>query len=71
MPFMALEAAKDPGVVCRRTPISVLLDVQLFPLTAELQELQNVVEGHVQRELRLKTPSPHVQVQQDNFLKLF
>jgi hypothetical protein len=70
MGFIAPKGSIDPGVVNFRFPLYVRFDGQFFPLTAEVQELQNVVEGRVQGELRLRAATPDVQVGQDKFLKL-
>jgi hypothetical protein len=71
MGFIAPKGRINPGVVNFRLPIFVIFDGQFFPLTAEVQQLQNVVEDRVQRELRLRAATPDVQMGQDKFLKLF
>ncbi|MEM9907129.1 MAG: hypothetical protein AAF921_19105 [Cyanobacteria bacterium P01_D01_bin.44] len=38
----------------------ILFDWQFFPLTTEVQELQNVVEDRMQGELRLRPTAAHV-----------
>ena len=69
--FVAPKGGINPGVVNFRSPLNVLLNGQFFLLTAEVQQLQNVVEGSVQGELWLRATTPDVQVGQDKFLKLF
>jgi hypothetical protein len=71
MVFVAPKGGIDPGVVNFLFPLHVLFDGQFFPLKAEVQELQNVVEGRVQGELWLGATTPYVQMGQDKFLKLF
>ena len=53
-----------------RLPRFVLLNRQFLPLSAEVQELQNVVEDRIQRELRLRATAADVQMGQDKLLKL-
>lgn len=71
MNFITPKCSIDSGVVNFWLPLFVLFDGQLFPLTTEVQEFQNIVEDRVQRELGLRTPTPPVQMGQDKFLKLF
>ena len=47
--FITPKGGIDPSVVNFRSPLCVLLNGQFFPLTAEIQELQNVVEGRCAR----------------------
>ena len=68
--FKAPKSGIDPSVVDFRSPRFVLLNRQFFPLTAEVQKFQNVVENSVQRQLWLRTSTPLGQVGQDKFLKL-
>ncbi len=58
--FIAPKGGIDPGGVDFRLLILVLLDGQFFPLTVEVQELQNIVEDRVQRELWLRTTAAEV-----------
>jgi hypothetical protein len=44
MGFITPKGGIDPGVVNFRFPLYVLFDGQFFPLTAKVQEFQNVVE---------------------------
>ena len=67
----APKGAIDAGVVDLWHPILASFDGQLFPLTTEVQQFQNIVENLVQRELRLGTATPLGQKGQDKFLKLF
>lgn len=69
--FIAPKGSIDPGVVNFRLPLFVLFNGQFFPLTAEVQEFKDIVEYCVLIELRLRTATPHLQVGQDKFLKLF
>ena len=69
--FIAPKDPIDAAVVALRQPIKTGLDGQLFPLTTESQQFQNLVENLVQRELRLRTATPLGQMRQDKLLKLF
>ena len=69
--LIAPKSGIDTSVVDFRLPRFVLLDRQFFPLTAEVQEFQDVVEDRVQRELWLWSATAEVQVGQDKFFKLF
>jgi len=68
--FKAPKGAIDAGVVDFWQPILAILDREIFPLTADVQQFQNIVENCVQRELRFGTATPLGQVGQDKFLKL-
>jgi len=67
----APKSAIDAGVVDLWHPSLSSLDGQLFPLTSEVQQFQNIVEDSVQREFRLRATAADVQMGQDKFLKLF
>ncbi len=69
--FEASKGAIDSRVVALRSSILGLRDRQILPLTPEVQQFQDVIENHMQLELRLRTTSPHFQMGQDKFLKLF
>lgn len=66
-----LKARSYSRVVDLRSSILGLRDRQLLPLTSDVQQFQDVIENHMQLELRLRTTSPHFQMGQDKFLKLF
>ena len=62
MRFVAPKGGIDPGVMNFRLPLCVLFEGQLFPLTAKVQKFQNIVEDHMQRDLRLKATAPNMQL---------
>jgi hypothetical protein len=71
MNFKTSKGSIDPGIVDLRLPLFVLFDGQFFPLTAQVQQFQNIVEDRVQREFRLRSTTAKVSVGQDKFFKLF
>src|SRR5271166_2998868 len=62
--------AIDASVVDLRAPILVLFNRQFLPLTADVQQLQDVTKEAVQGELRRRSPGSNAQVRQDKLPEL-
>ena len=62
--------AVNARVVCFWVAFAILADRQLFPLTAQIQDLQNVVEDLVEAQLRCRTAATDGEMRQDKLLEL-
>src|SRR5271157_2605085 len=62
--------AIDASVVNLRTSVRIPFNRQFLPLTADVQQLQNVTKEGVQGELRRRAPASNAQVGQDKLPEL-
>ena len=62
MSFKTPKSTIDSSIVDLRLPIFILFDRHLFPLTSKVQQFQDVIKDHVQRELWLRITTGNVQV---------
>src|SRR6202007_577230 len=62
--------AVNARVVRFRVAFAILVDRQLFPLTTQIQDLQNVIEDLVKTQLRCRTAATDGEMRQDKLLEL-
>jgi len=70
VPLPMPERPVDPAVVDFGMPILACPDRQLLPLTAKIQQLQDVIKDGMQRQLRGRSSASLHKMQQDKLLKL-